>query len=130
MSRRGIVLPTLIGVLVLAAGGSAWWMTRPGPGAGAAERSQATVQYHCPMHPGMVSDRPADCPICQMRMVPMDPQAAPSGRKKVIYRSTMNPNEVSDKPGMDSMGMEMVPVETEEKPEVPQAPAVPGLATV
>ena len=35
----------------------------------------ATAQanfYHCPMHPAMVSDRPADCPICGMRMVPME----------------------------------------------------------
>jgi RND family efflux transporter MFP subunit len=31
-----------------------------------------------------------------------------------MYRSTMNPNEISDKPGKDSMGMEMVPFEVEE----------------
>lgn len=35
-------------------------------------------------------------------------------KKKIMYRSTMNPNEISDKPGKDSMGMEMVPVEVEE----------------
>ena len=32
-------------------------------------------------------------------------------KKRVIYRSTMNPGEVSEKPGKDSMGMEMVPEE-------------------
>lgn len=86
--------------------------------------------YHCPMHPTMVSDRPGDCPICSMRMVATEeeegqaaaqehaaadpPATAPGGKKKVIYRSTMNPTEVSDRPGKDSMGMEMVPEEVEE----------------
>ncbi len=35
-------------------------------------------------------------------------------KKKIMYKSTMNPNEVSDHPGKDSMGMEMVPFEVEE----------------
>jgi len=38
----------------------------------------------------------------------------PVPKKKVMYRSTMSPGEVSDKPGKDSMGMEMVPFEVEE----------------
>jgi RND family efflux transporter MFP subunit len=38
----------------------------------------------------------------------------PAPNKKIMYRSTMMPNEVSDKPGKDSMGMDMVPYEVEE----------------
>jgi membrane fusion protein, copper/silver efflux system len=48
--------------------------------------------------------------------------------RKVLYQSTMNPAEVAEKPGKDSMGMEMVPVEVGEKS--PGAPAVEGLAGV
>jgi Cu(I)/Ag(I) efflux system membrane fusion protein len=28
--------------------------------------------YHCPMHPTYISDKPGDCPICGMRLVPME----------------------------------------------------------
>ncbi len=38
----------------------------------------------------------------------------PAPKKKVMYHSTMMPNEISDKPGKDSMGMDMVPFEVEE----------------
>jgi Cu(I)/Ag(I) efflux system membrane fusion protein len=40
---------------------------------GCATKKGAAVMYHCPMHPTYVSDRPADCPICNMAMVPMTP---------------------------------------------------------
>jgi Cu(I)/Ag(I) efflux system membrane fusion protein len=34
--------------------------------------------YHCPMHPSYVSDKPGDCPICGMKLVPAESGAAPS----------------------------------------------------
>ncbi len=94
--------------------------------------SGAKTLYHCPMHPTMVADKPGDCPICSMRMVRAEdseagqPTQLPQGsHKNVIYRSTMNPGELSDKPGKDSMGMEMVPVEADGG-----AQAVEGLSGV
>ena len=38
----------------------------------AASRQQQ--QYHCPMHPTYVADRPGDCPICGMKLVPIEPK--------------------------------------------------------
>jgi RND family efflux transporter MFP subunit len=130
-AASGIVIAALV-----FASGFLYRGTRGGPPEVGAPEQQAT-RYHCPMHPAMVADRPGDCPICGMRLVPMEAAtdskaeplpAAPASRKKVIYRSTMNPNEVSDKPGKDSMGMEMVPVDVEERPS--DAARVEGLAAV
>jgi RND family efflux transporter MFP subunit len=144
MSKRGLVVSLALVVAAATVGG---WVIHRRPAANpTATRSPGTVTYHCPMHPRMVSDRPGDCPICAMRMVPMegdhaegtmssdlsaDPSqshAAPSSRK-IVYRSTMNPGEFSDRPGKDSMGMDMVPVEQEEPP-AQGAATVPGLSTV
>jgi len=91
-------------------------------GASAAAKPEAgKTLYQCPMHPTYTSDKPGDCPICGMKLVAVEPQGKPvqaeepaSAKKKVMYRSTMSPNEVSDKPGKDSMGMDMVPFEVEE----------------
>ena len=95
---------------------------------GQAKPNSGAKLYNCPMHPTYVSDKPGDCPICGMKLVPIEPQgtpaeapAAPPAKKKTLYRSTMMPNEISDKPGKDSMGMEMVPFEVEEAGQSPKS---------
>jgi RND family efflux transporter MFP subunit len=146
-NRSKYIIGTVLVAVLFSFGGMRYFAVVSDGGA----LSTKAVRYHCPMHPTMVSDRPGDCPICSMRMVPIedgegeaggseatmhgsDPPApevgatghgaqpvehaqhaaAPGGKKKVIYRSTMNPGEVSDKPGKDSMGMDMVPEEVDE----------------
>jgi Cu(I)/Ag(I) efflux system membrane fusion protein len=66
-------------LLVALAGGAGllWWerekgAAREGGPAVPAAQTQAQAPYRCPMHPTMVSDRPGDCPICGMRMAPVD----------------------------------------------------------
>jgi membrane fusion protein, copper/silver efflux system len=67
--------------------------------------------YTCPMHPQIIQDKPGNCPICGMKLVPLKKEEKQK-EKKIMYKSTMNPGEISDKPGKDSMGMELIPFET------------------
>ncbi len=39
---------------------------------GEKQHAEHAVKYHCPMHPTIISDQPGDCPICGMKLVPMD----------------------------------------------------------
>jgi RND family efflux transporter MFP subunit len=83
------------------------------------------------MHPEVTSGKPADCPVCGMHLVERNAEGAhenppPAPAEKTMYRSTMNPTEVSENPGKDSMGMDMVPFQV----AAPAAGGVPGLAPV
>jgi hypothetical protein len=120
--------------------------------------------YYCPMHPTYAADKPGDCPICNMKLVPMEgvspPGAASEGLKMCIlhkckmpncvmelphkvgetvscpvcgtkvfdppadarplfYRHPMRPDVTSPTPMKDEMGMDYVPVYSEEKAAVP-----------
>jgi hypothetical protein len=44
-----------------------------------AAEAVATARYHCPMHPTYVSDKPGDCPICGMKLVPIEGEAKAKG---------------------------------------------------
>jgi multidrug efflux pump subunit AcrA (membrane-fusion protein) len=55
--------------------------------AGCSTHQGAGGKWHCPMHPTYISDRPGDCPICGMRLVPMKDSAAaipPAGAKPPV----------------------------------------------
>lgn len=70
ITRRGLVL----GLLVVAALGLGVGVVhRVRHGGHPAHREPAV--YYCPMHPGYTSDRPGDCPICNMALVKRDGEA-------------------------------------------------------
>lgn len=78
---------------------------------------KAATQYHCPMHPSIVSEHPGECPICGMKLVKIDEPAAKTTsaeRKLLFYRSPMDPQQTSPVPAKDSMGMDYVPVYEED----------------
>jgi multidrug efflux pump subunit AcrA (membrane-fusion protein) len=85
MSRivsRQLLIGVAIGAALAVAAGALFLQRGPKtpPGGGPAMPSEARrALYHCPMHPTMVSDRPGDCPICGMRMVPMEEDAPAAG---------------------------------------------------
>lgn len=45
--------------------------------AAGSEAARPVRKYHCPMHPQVVSDRPGECPICHMRLVPIEAGGEP-----------------------------------------------------
>jgi len=50
-----------------------------GCGGSDSAKSGGSQQYHCPMHPTYVSDKPGDCPICGMKLVPIKEDKPPAG---------------------------------------------------
>lgn len=69
-------------------------------------------KYHCPMHPTYVSNRPGDCPICNMKLVPIREDATPpkpmtaapdektAHIKLGEYYCPMHPSIISNTPGI------------------------------
>ncbi len=87
--------------------------------------THAHTPYVCPMHPSITSDKPGECPICGMQLVPVS--QASVERKILFYRSPMDPKQTSHTPKKDEMGMDYVPVYSD---ELGGSPSAAGLATV
>lgn len=76
--------------------------------------------WTCGMHPQVIQDKPGLCPICHMKLTPLDvsgEQAASAagvggGQRKAKYwwDPMVGPASISDKPGKSSMGMDLVPI--------------------
>jgi Cu(I)/Ag(I) efflux system membrane fusion protein len=58
-------------VLVFVASGLVAAGCRPASDRRGAASSAQQAKYHCPMHPTYVSEKPGDCPICEMKLVPI-----------------------------------------------------------
>lgn len=126
----------LVIVAFLGAGGGfagGIWFGRQehGPDLPATSASQADQWYTCGMDPQVLQKGPGNCPICGMKLTPVkktddasaDSTAGPKERKVLYWRSSMDPAVVLDRPGLDSMGMELVPVYSEES-AVPASGAI------
>lgn len=72
--RRGrALLAATLAALVLGSGG--FWLYRRSATSEAHAGHDAGGTYYCPMHTSYRSDKPGNCPICSMKLVPLE--AAP-----------------------------------------------------
>ncbi len=153
--RIGVALLVLV---VLGAGGWAFFNVpsfhvllhiHPGDNAATAVHG-VSAKYTCGMHPFIISDKPGKCPICGMtltRIEDADAAAAPGAataagrpagtggpakveRKLLFYRHPMKPGVTSPVPAKDEMGMDYVPVYSDEVGGESGGSAVQGYSTV
>ena len=85
--------------------------------------------YHCGMHPWIIQDHPGTCPICHMELTRMQGGDAAQVEKKILYYwdPMLGPSSISKTPGKSAMGMDMIPVYSDEAsggPTVTIDPAV------
>ncbi len=116
----------IIWILIAALLAGGVWFVFMKPREGTEETGgKAGAKYFCPMHPHYTSDKPGDCPICNMRLVPIEKgegrraeggERRAEGRKKKIlfYRHPMRADVSSPVPAKDEMGMDYIPVYEEE----------------
>jgi len=126
---RGVLLGLMV-VVALVSIGSYAMSRRAAP---VAKQAAGKTLYHCPMHPSYTSDKPGDCPICGMSLVPVEkPEAPAAGPRKILfYRNPMNPEVHSPVPMKDEMGMDYVPVYADEQQAGGEGGSdVPGLVDV
>lgn len=100
---------------------------------------QVKKRYQCSMHPGIVSDKPGNCPICNMALqevdelrsssqAPAQAQVGTGERTILFYRHPMRPDVTSPTPSKDEMGMDFIPVYEDEAKG--GGPSIAGHATI
>lgn len=105
MKKQSIVLVLLLAPFLVSCGPKHNHGGTPG------KTAPAAAQYHCPMHPTYTSDKPGDCPICNMKLVPIQDSKPTSAKYDCPMKCE---GAASDKPGnCPKCGMTLEPVAPE-----------------
>jgi uncharacterized Zn finger protein (UPF0148 family) len=68
MKMKIILTVTVAAALV---GGAMWTAPQRALAADSVPAGQKILYYTCPMHPSVKADKPGDCPVCGMHLVPV-----------------------------------------------------------
>jgi Cu(I)/Ag(I) efflux system membrane fusion protein len=126
--KRKFLLSGLLALALVLSGGAyyAWYCfshMELAPFGGPQSVRAEKQQYTCGMHPFVIQDKPGNCPICGMKLVPLKKAATQEEgttggtkeKRKILYWvAPMNPNYIRHKPGKSPMGMDLVPVYADE----------------
>jgi membrane fusion protein, copper/silver efflux system len=103
MRTKNLVFIIVVGLLAL--GGIASCSKKSGPAGNS--KIEATKRYHCPMHPHYTSDKPGNCPICHMQLVPIEDNVPSTQESSVSGQGIVNVQKNSGQ----QIGVAVSPVE-------------------
>lgn len=113
MRTKSVIL-IVSAIILVVAGGAGLVFVKVAKKPVSSEKNSVQVLYHCPMHTTYFSNKPGDCPICGMKLVPVNAEGSPgsknSERKILYYRDPEKPWATSEKPGKTAEGKELEPV--------------------
>ncbi|NOX36750.1 MAG: efflux RND transporter periplasmic adaptor subunit [Calditrichaeota bacterium] len=135
-NRRTIIGIVIASLIVLVAVGGYFMFSDSGAGTETEQQADGQL-WTCGMHPEVILDKPGNCPICGMKLVPVKGTGAveedmgdmqhedmaadaqkekkPKKERKILYwRAPMDPTEIYDRPGKSKMGMDLIPVYEDE----------------
>ncbi len=111
-----------VALLAFTLGASAAYLYLTRTASGVGDTAKQGGLWTCGMHPQVIQDEPGLCPICNMKLTPLDTGEEPAaehqhGTPEQLYTCPMHPQVLEKEPGQCPIcNMDLVPVESGEEP--------------